>query len=189
MQCNVPRIWENIFWDTLYKMNDCFESVGSSQRYYNRTGIFQMDYSITYHLAFSPDWSCCLTFMPRGLYAGKIFAPNLTSHNIMALLSRTSLSGIICVVNLNIQTLTNHLYVHCFNSFLLQNIYFFPKCNLHPMSGKQTGRSPVNGNCRLQLIIVKAKTRNPFLYIRSNKFIWLINHCLGSPMHWIVLLE
>ena len=29
--------------------------------------------------------------MSRGLYAGKILAPNLTSHTIMPLLSRTSL--------------------------------------------------------------------------------------------------
>ena len=30
-QCNVP----------LYRMNDCFESVRPSQRYYNRSGIFR----------------------------------------------------------------------------------------------------------------------------------------------------
>ena len=51
-----------------------------------------------YKLAFSPDWSCCLTFMSRGLYAGKILAPNLISHTIMALLLRTSL-----IVNLGIK--------------------------------------------------------------------------------------
>ena len=34
--------------------------------------------------------------MPRGLYTGKILAPNLTSHTIMALLSRTSLT--ICLL-------------------------------------------------------------------------------------------
>ena len=32
-----------------------------------------------------------LTFMLRGLYTGKILAPDLTSHTIMALLSQTSL--------------------------------------------------------------------------------------------------
>ena len=42
-------------------MNDCFESVRIIQGYYNRTGIFQMDYLITYKLV------CCLTFMSRGL--------------------------------------------------------------------------------------------------------------------------
>ena len=37
------------------KTIDCFESVRLIQRYYSRTGIFQMDYLITYKLAFSPD--------------------------------------------------------------------------------------------------------------------------------------
>ena len=67
-------------------MNDCFESVRLIQRYYNRAGIFQMDYSITYQLAFS--------LIEVGLYTGKILAPNLTSHTIMALLSRTSLTPV-----------------------------------------------------------------------------------------------
>ena len=72
-------------------MNDCFECVRLIQRYYNCTGLFQMGYSITYKLAFSPDLSCYLTFMLRGLFTGKMFlAPNLTSQTIMALLSRTS---------------------------------------------------------------------------------------------------
>ena len=31
-------------------MNDCFESVRSIQRYYNRTGIFQMDYGLFNHI-------------------------------------------------------------------------------------------------------------------------------------------
>ena len=35
--------------------NDCFHNARSIQRYYSRTGIFQMDYSVTYKLAFSPD--------------------------------------------------------------------------------------------------------------------------------------
>ena len=82
---------QKIFWDTLYKINYCFESVRSIQRCYDRTEIFQIDYSITYKLAFSPYWSCCLTFMSRGLYTGQILAPNLTSHTIMAFLLRTSL--------------------------------------------------------------------------------------------------
>ena len=38
-----------------------------------------MNYSVTYKLAFSTDWSCYLTFMLRGLYTGKIF--NLTYYN------------------------------------------------------------------------------------------------------------
>ena len=68
-------------------MNDCFENV--IQRFYNCTGIFQMGYSVTYKLAFSPDSSCYLTFMLRVLYTSKILAPNLTSYTIMATLSRT----------------------------------------------------------------------------------------------------
>ena len=46
LQCNVPRTSENIS-DTLYKMNDLFKSGRLIQRYYNCTGIFQMDSSIT----------------------------------------------------------------------------------------------------------------------------------------------
>ena len=69
-------------------MNDCFESIRLIQRYYNRTGIFQMDYSITYKLAFSPDRSCYISFMLRGLlYIGKILAPNLTSQTSLKCLS------------------------------------------------------------------------------------------------------
>ena len=34
------HVFQKIFRDTLYKMNDCLESVRSIQRYYNRTGIF-----------------------------------------------------------------------------------------------------------------------------------------------------
>ena len=30
----------------MYKINDCFQSVRSIQQYYNRTGIFQMDYGL-----------------------------------------------------------------------------------------------------------------------------------------------
>ena len=74
-------------------MNDCFESVRLIQQYYICTGIFQMGFSITYKLVFSPNWSCYLTFMPRVLYTGKILVPNLTSHTIMALMSRTSLTA------------------------------------------------------------------------------------------------
>ena len=84
-------VFQKIFWDTQYKMNECFENVTLNQGYYNRTGIYQMDYSITYKLASSSDRSC-LTFMTRGLYTGKILAPNLISHTTMALLLRTSLS-------------------------------------------------------------------------------------------------
>ena len=86
MQCSPYFIK---YFETLYGMNDCFDRL--IQRYYNRTGIFQTDCSITYRLAFSPDCSCYLTIMLKGLYTGKILAPNLTSHTIMALLSRTSL--------------------------------------------------------------------------------------------------
>ena len=50
-------------------MNDCFDRL--IQRYYNRTGIFQMDNSITYRLAFSPDWSCCLTFREVSFFIGR----------------------------------------------------------------------------------------------------------------------
>ena len=35
-------------------MNGCVESVRLIQRYYNRTGIFQMNCSVTYKLAFFP---------------------------------------------------------------------------------------------------------------------------------------
>ena len=84
-------LFQKIFSDTLHKMNDCFESARSIQRYYTRAGIFQMDYSITYKLAFFSRLKLLFNFMSRGLYAGKILAPDLTSHTIMALLSRTSL--------------------------------------------------------------------------------------------------
>ena len=90
-ECNVPRILEDI-WHTLYKINDCFKTVRPIQLYYNRTGIFQMDCSITYKLEITPIRSGYLTFMLRWLYTGKILAPNLISQTIMALLSRTSLS-------------------------------------------------------------------------------------------------
>ena len=53
-----------------------------------------MDNSATWKLAFSPDRNCYLTFMLRRLCTGKILAPNLTSHTIMALLSRTSLNTV-----------------------------------------------------------------------------------------------
>ena len=47
-------VFQKIFGDTLYKMNDCFKSVRLIQRYCNHTRIFQMGYSITYKLAVSP---------------------------------------------------------------------------------------------------------------------------------------
>ena len=36
--------------------------------YYNRAGISQIVYSITYKIAFSPDWTHFSTFMSGGLY-------------------------------------------------------------------------------------------------------------------------
>ena len=42
-----PKWTYEIPWLILYKINDCFETVKLIQQYYNCTGIFQMDYSIT----------------------------------------------------------------------------------------------------------------------------------------------
>ena len=61
-------------------MNDCFESVRLIQRYYNRPGIFKMDYSITYKLAFSPDLSCHSSFMSKASVRRQDLAPDLISH-------------------------------------------------------------------------------------------------------------
>ena len=70
-------------------MNDCFESVRLIQRYYNCTGMFQMGGSIQLHTSLH---FLLIEVVQRGLYTGKILAPNLTSHTIMALLSWTSLN-------------------------------------------------------------------------------------------------
>ena len=74
------------YFETLYRMNEnyCFDRL--TQWYYNRTGIFQVDYLIAHMLAFSPDWSCYLTFMLRGLYTGKILAPKgLSQWNVKSI--------------------------------------------------------------------------------------------------------
>ena len=56
---------------------------GLIQRYYNRTGIFQRDYSITYKFAITPDWSCYFRLnVKRTLHRQDLDAKlNLANHN------------------------------------------------------------------------------------------------------------
>ena len=78
----MPFVFQKIFWDTLYRMNDCFDRL--TQWYYSHTGIFQMDYSVTYKFAFSPDWSCLLFnfYVKRTVHRQDFGAKfNLTYHN------------------------------------------------------------------------------------------------------------
>ena len=62
-------------------MNDCFDRL--IKRYHNRTGIFQMDYSITYKLAFLSGLKLLFNFYVKRTVNRQDFAAkfNFTNQN------------------------------------------------------------------------------------------------------------
>ena len=61
-------------------MNDCFDRL--IQRYYNHTGIFQMDYSIAYRLAFFSRLKLLNFYVKRTVHRQDFGAKfNFTYHN------------------------------------------------------------------------------------------------------------